>query len=113
MFRWSTLPGTRPARLPPPWARWLRGWTAEENRHGDLLNAYLRLTGRVDMLAVERTIHHLIRNGFAPGWDHEYEGLIYASFQERATRITHGNVAKLAAAQGEENLAQDLPEDRR
>ena len=42
-----------------PWARWLRGWTAEENRHGDLLNAYLRLTGRVDMRAVERTIHHL------------------------------------------------------
>lgn len=28
--------GTSPA----PWARWLRGWTAEENRHGDLLNAY-------------------------------------------------------------------------
>jgi acyl-[acyl-carrier-protein] desaturase len=89
-----------------PWARWLRGWTAEENRHGDLLNAYLRLTGRVDMLAVERTVHHLIRNGFAPGWAHEYEGLIYASFQERATRITHGNVGKLAAAQGEENLAR-------
>jgi len=21
-----------------PWAQWLRGWTAEENRHGDLLN---------------------------------------------------------------------------
>ena len=37
---------------------------------------------------------------------HEYEGLIYASFQERATRITHGNVGKLAAAQGEENLAK-------
>ncbi len=89
-----------------PWARWLRGWTAEENRHGDLLNAYLRLTGRVDMLSVERTVHHLIRNGFAPGWVHEYEGLIYASFQERATRITHGNMAKLVAAQGEENLAR-------
>ena len=54
--------GTSPA----PWARWLRGWTAEENRHGDLLNAYLRLTGRVDMRAVERTIHHLIANGFNP-----------------------------------------------
>src|SRR5271163_3041136 len=89
-----------------PWARWLRGWTAEENRHGDLINAYLRLTGRVDMLSVERTIHHLIMSGFAPGWVHEYEGLIYTSFQERATRITHGNVAKLAAAQGEENLAR-------
>jgi acyl-[acyl-carrier-protein] desaturase len=31
-----------------PWPRWLRGWTAEENRHGHLLNAYLRLSGRVD-----------------------------------------------------------------
>jgi len=90
-----------------PWACWLRGWTAEENRHGDLLNAYLRLTGRVDMRAVEVTIHHLIRNGFAPGHEsHPYEGLIYASFQERATRITHGNVAKRAAERGEENLAR-------
>jgi acyl-[acyl-carrier-protein] desaturase len=89
-----------------PWARWLRGWTAEENRHGDLLNAYLRLTGRVDMVSVERTVHHLIRSGFAPGWVHEYEGLIYASFQERATRITHGNVGKLAAAQGDDHLAK-------
>src|SRR5687768_1424738 len=26
---------------PTPWAQWLRGWTAEENRHGDLLSAYL------------------------------------------------------------------------
>jgi len=24
-----------------PWSRWIRGWTAEENRHGDLLNKYL------------------------------------------------------------------------
>ena len=46
---------------------WLRGWTAEENRHGDLLNAYLRLTGRVDMRSVEQTVHHLIRGGFDPG----------------------------------------------
>src|SRR5271154_2707230 len=89
-----------------PWARWLRGWTAEENRHGDLLNAYLRLTGRVDMRAVERTIHHLIKNGFAPGRQgDDRAGLIYAAFQERATRISHGNVARLADRQGDENLA--------
>merc|ERR1711957_769474 len=30
------------------WARWSRGWTAEENRHGDLLNRYLYLGGRCD-----------------------------------------------------------------
>lgn len=29
-----------------PWARWNRAWTAEENRHGDLLNKYLYLSGR-------------------------------------------------------------------
>ena len=40
---------------PNPWAKWSRAWTAEENRHGDLLNRYLYLTGRVDMRAVIAT----------------------------------------------------------
>jgi acyl-[acyl-carrier-protein] desaturase len=31
------------------WANWVRAWTAEENRHGDLLNKYLYLCGRVNM----------------------------------------------------------------
>ncbi len=92
---------------PGPWARWLRGWTAEENRHGDLLNAYLRLSGRVDMRAVERTIHHLISNGFDPGTHAApYDLLIYTAFQERATRISHGNVARLARQQGDASLAR-------
>ena len=90
-----------------PWSQWLRGWTAEENRHGDLLNAYLRLTGRVDMRSVERTVHHLIRGGFDPGSrGSDTAGLVYTAFQERATRITHGNVGKLAAQQGDANLAR-------
>ncbi|AMV38474.1 acyl-ACP desaturase [Planctomyces sp. SH-PL62] len=90
-----------------PWAQWLRRWTAEENRHGDLLNAYLRLSGRVDMAAIERTIHHLISNGFSPGNEGDpHSGLIYAAFQERATRISHGNIARLSQGRGEENLAR-------
>ena len=52
------------------WARWLRGWTAEENRHGDLLNGFLRLSGRVDMRAVERTVQTLLANGFKIGRAH-------------------------------------------
>eukprot|EP00983_Pelagomonas_calceolata_P049361 1141480-Pelagomonas_calceolata.AAC.1 len=28
-----------------PWSRWTRQWTAEENRHGDVLNKYLYLSG--------------------------------------------------------------------
>ncbi len=90
-----------------PWARWMRGWTAEENRHGDLLNSFLRLTGRVDMRAVEVTVHHLIAGGFDPkAFPDPYGGLIYTSFQERATRISHSNVAQLAARDGDENLAK-------
>jgi acyl-[acyl-carrier-protein] desaturase len=88
-----------------PWAVWLRGWTAEENRHGDLLNAYLRLTGRVDMGAIERTVHHLINNGFDPRVKADlYGGLVYTAFQERATKISHGNVGRLAGANGDAAL---------
>ncbi len=90
-----------------PWAKWSRGWTAEENRHGDLLNKYLYLTGRVDMRAVERTIHNLINSGFDPKTENDpYLGFIYASFQERATKISHTNVARLALKSGDENLKQ-------
>ena len=95
--------GTSPA----PWARWLRGWSAEENRHGDLLNAYLRLTGRVNMRSVETTIHHLIASGFNPNTHSDpYNLLVYTSFQERATRISHGNVGKIAEREGDPSLAR-------
>jgi acyl-[acyl-carrier-protein] desaturase len=90
-----------------PWARWLRGWTSEENRHGDLLNAYLRLTGRVDMRAIEITVHNLLNNGFnARAYPDLYGGLVYTAFQERATKISHANVGKLAGGQGDAALAR-------
>jgi acyl-[acyl-carrier-protein] desaturase len=87
------------------WAKWSRGWTSEENRHGDLLNKYLYLTGIVNMRAVEVTIHHLINNGFDPKTENDpYLGFIYTSFQERATKISHSNVARLAKKAGEDRL---------
>jgi len=87
------------------WARWSRGWTAEENRHGDLLNKYLYLTGRVDMKAVEITIHNLIGRGFDPQTENDpYLGFIYTSFQERATKVSHRNVATLAKRAGDDHL---------
>lgn len=97
----------REGTSPRPWARWLRGWTAEENRHGDLLNAYLRLGGRVNMRAVERTVHALIAGGFnACSGDDPYHLLVYTSFQERATRISHANTARLSEASGAPRLAR-------
>jgi acyl-[acyl-carrier-protein] desaturase len=90
-----------------PWAKWMRGWVAEENRHGDLLNAFLRLTGRVDMRTIEVTVHHLLSAGFNPeSQQNLYAGLVYTSFQERATKISHHNVGKLAGQNGDENLAK-------
>lgn len=87
------------------WARWSRGWTSEENRHGDLLNKYLYLGGRCDMRSIEVTIQHLITSGFNPGAQKDpYRGFVYTSFQERATKISHGNVGKLARKLGDRNL---------
>jgi len=88
-----------------PWARWTRGWTAEEHRHGEILSRYLYLSGRVDMRAFEATTQHLIRNGFDPKTHNDaYRGLIYTSFQERATKIAHGNTARLAQQVGDATL---------
>ncbi|TDQ17520.1 acyl-[acyl-carrier-protein] desaturase [Algoriphagus boseongensis] len=92
---------------PSGWVRWSKAWTAEENRHGDLLNKYLYLTGRVDMAAVERTIHRLISNGFDPKSESDpYQAMIYTSFQERATKISHVNTGKLADKAGDHVLSK-------
>jgi len=88
-----------------PWARWSRGWTSEENRHGDLLNKYLYLGGRCDMRSVEVTIQHLITNGFNPDARKDpYRGFVYTSFQERATKVSHSNVGRLAGQYGDKHL---------
>ncbi len=89
------------------WVRWSRAWTAEENRHGDLLNKYLYLSGRCDMKAVEQTIHRLIYNGFDPNTNQDpYSAIVYTSFQERATKISHVNTGKLADKAGDNNLSR-------
>jgi acyl-[acyl-carrier-protein] desaturase len=105
----NRLPGVNDPTGAHPglWAQWTRGWTAEENRHGDLLNRYLYLTGRVNMRAVEVTIQYLIKNGFDPKHDNDpYKGMIYTSFQERATRISHGKLGELVRKQGEVQLGK-------
>ncbi|CAK7322497.1 unnamed protein product [Dovyalis caffra] len=92
---------------PTPWAIWTRAWTAEENRHGDLLNKYLYLSGRVDMRQIEKTIQYLIGTGTDVRTENSpYLGFIYTSFQERATFISHGNTARHAKEHGELKLAQ-------
>ncbi len=90
-----------------PWNIWVRAWTAEENRHGDLLNKYLYLSGRVNMKEFEKSTQFLIADGFniETGQD-PYRNFIYTSFQELATNISHRRVATLAKQQGDQLLSK-------
>ncbi len=89
------------------WAKWIRAWTAEENRHGDALNKYLYLSGRVNMREVEISTQHLIADGFDIGTSTDpYKNFIYTSFQELATYVSHNNIAKIAKKKGHKMLAK-------
>ncbi len=89
------------------WMKWNRTWTAEENRHGDLLNKYLYLSGRVDMRQMELSTQYLIADGFDIGTGHDpYRNFIYTSFQELATNISHRRVASLAKNSGDKLLSK-------
>lgn len=89
------------------WAKWIRQWTGEENRHGDVLNKYLYLSGRVNMREVEITTHHLINDGFDPGTDTDpYKNFVFTSFQELATYVSHNRVSILAKKYGEKKLSK-------
>lgn len=82
---------------PQNWTSWIRGWTAEENRHGDLLNKFLYLSGRVNMRAMEVSTQYLIADGFDIGTGRDpYRNFVYTSFQELATNISHRRTATLA-----------------
>lgn len=89
------------------WSKWVRGWTAEENRHGDLLNKYLFLCGRVNMKEMEITTQHLINDGFDIGTGTDpYRNFVYTSFQELATNVSHRRVASLVKKTGNQLLAK-------
>ena len=89
------------------WMKWTRQWTAEENRHGDLLNKYLYLSGRVNMRMMEVSTQYLIADGFDIGTGHDpYRNFIYTSFQELATNVSHRRVASQAKKDGDNLLSK-------
>ncbi|KAL4448205.1 hypothetical protein ABPG75_005424 [Micractinium tetrahymenae] len=105
----NTLDGVRDetGAATTPWGRWTRQWVAEENRHGDLMNKYCWLSGRVDLRQVEVTIQNLIGSGMDPKTENNpYLGFIYTSFQERATKVSHGNTARMAVEYGDDILGK-------
>ena len=92
---------------PEGWSKWIRMWTAEENRHGDLLNKYLYLSGRINMRQMEISTQYLIADGIDTGAARDpYRNFVYTSFQELATNISHRRTATLAKQNGNEALSK-------
>ncbi|MDB5203695.1 MAG: acyl-ACP desaturase [Ferruginibacter sp.] len=92
---------------PQGWSKWVRMWTAEENRHGDLLNKYLYLSGRIDMRQMEISTQYLIADGMEIGAARDpYRNFVYTSFQEMATNISHRRTATLAKKHGNDQLSK-------
>ncbi|MYG99613.1 MAG: acyl-ACP desaturase [Acidimicrobiaceae bacterium] len=76
------------------WGHWVRRWTAEEGRHGQVIHDYLAVTRSVDPVSLERARMAQVQSGEAPAPPNALEGLAYVTLQELATRISHFNTGK-------------------
>jgi acyl-[acyl-carrier-protein] desaturase len=90
------------------WGQWVNRWTAEENRHGIALRDYLVVTRAIDPVELEQ----LRLEQFSPGQGPQgemfaeslFDSVIYVTFQELATRVSHRNTGKAC----EETVADQL-----
>lgn len=104
------------------WGQWVNRWTAEENRHGIALRDYLVVTRAVDPVELEELRVEQVTRGFSPGQNQQgdlfaeslFDSVVYVTFQELATRVSHRNTGKacdetvadqlLARVSADENL---------
>ncbi|MGH2568031.1 MAG: acyl-ACP desaturase, partial [Bacteroidota bacterium] len=81
------------------WSKWNYMWTAEEDRHGDILRDYARAARLFKFRQVEMMQFAYQSAGFTPEWDKDpYKVFVYTSLQERATQTAHANTGKQAGA---------------
>ncbi|QUR69848.1 acyl-ACP desaturase [Mycobacterium spongiae] len=84
------------------WGQWVNRWTAEENRHSTALRDYLVVTRSVDPVELEKLRMEQMTRGFSPGQNHQgdmfadslFDSVMYVSFQELATRVSHRNTGR-------------------
>ena len=104
------------------WGNWVNRWTAEENRQGIALRDYLLVTRAIDPVELEKLRLEQVTRGFSPGQNGQgdlfaeslFDSVIYVTFQELATRVSHRNAGKacdetvadqlLARVSADENL---------
>jgi len=88
--------------LDDAWSAWVNRWTVEENRHGIALRDYLVVTRSVDPNALEMARIGQVAAGFSPGQQGQgsvrpesmLDALVYVTFQELATRVSHRNTGR-------------------
>jgi acyl-[acyl-carrier-protein] desaturase len=91
--------------LDDAWGAWVNRWTVEENRHGIALRDYLLVTRAVDPVALEQARMQQVTAGFSPGQQGQgsvapesmLDALVYVTFQELATRVSHRNTGRACA----------------
>ena len=102
-----------------PWGFWVNRWTAEENRHGIALRDYLLVTRAVDPVELEITRMEQVTRGFSPGQNQQgdlfaeslFDSVMYVSFQELATRVSHRNTGKACNEPVADQLLQRISGD--
>jgi acyl-[acyl-carrier-protein] desaturase len=72
------------------WRSWNNLWTAEEDRHGQVLHDYVRDTHLFNERRFEEMQFEYLKAGFHPEWDQDpYRVFAYTTVQERATQHSH------------------------
>jgi acyl-[acyl-carrier-protein] desaturase len=104
-----------------PWGFWVNRWTAEENRHGIALRDYLVVTRNVDPVELEMLRVEQMTRGFSPGQNQQgglelfaeslFDSVIYVTFQELATRVSHRNTGKACEDPIADQLLQRVSAD--
>ena len=102
-----------------PWGFWVNRWTAEENRHGIALRDYLLVTRAIDPVELEITRMEQVTRGFSPGQNQQgdlfaeslFDSVMYVSFQELATRVSHRNTGKACNDPVADQLLQRVSAD--
>src|SRR5689334_2154524 len=101
------------------WGQWVNRWTAEENRHGIALRDYLVVTRAIDPVALETLRLEQVTRGFSPGQNQQgdlfaeslFDSVIYVTFQELATRVSHRNTGKACNESVADQLLQRVSAD--
>jgi len=102
-----------------PWGWWVNRWTAEENRHGIALRDYLVVTRAIDPVELEQLRVEQVTRGFSPGQGPQgemfaeslFDSVIYVTFQELATRVSHRNTGKACNETVADQLLQRVSAD--